>query len=302
MRARSTTRGPEWSTTVLVDGYRVGVTVAGEGPPLLLLHGIGRDRRDWSEVLPRLAEHRQVVAVDLEGSGDSEPWADRVTLASMTAVVRRTLVAIGVVEPAVVIASSMGGAVALRLHEDAPEAVAALVLVSSAGFAAGAALGLRLMAVRGFGPALLWFRPIAARVQVRTLFADKAFATKRLVAEGVARLRPRLTRRTYFQIVHDLGRFRGVRPEWRARSLHALAMARTPTLVLWGERDAVLPVRQLAAARAALPHARARVLPGVGHMAQIEDPDGFLREVHAFLRDEVVPHAAAAEVPPATER
>jgi pimeloyl-ACP methyl ester carboxylesterase len=57
--------------------------------------------------------------------------------------------------------------------------------------------------------------------------------------------------------------------------------------VLWGERDAVLPVRQLEAAGAALPHARTRVLPGVGHMAQIEDPDGFLRELSAFLRDEV---------------
>lgn len=287
MRAKRTGRGPEWSTTTLVDGHRVGVTVAGDGAPLLLLHGIGRDRRDWSEVLARLAAHRKVIAIDLEGFGDSEPWSDRVTLTTMTAMVRRTLVVLGVAAPLVVVASSMGGAVALRLHEDDPEAVTALVLVSSAGFAAGAALGLRLMAFPGLGPALLWFRPIAARVQVRTLFADKAFATRRLVAEGVERLRPRVARRTYFQVVHDLGRLRGVRPEWRARTLSALAATRTPTLVLWGEQDAVLPVRQLSAAGAALPHARTRVLPGVGHMAQIEDPDGFLREVSAFLREEV---------------
>ena len=140
-------------------------------------------------------------------------------------------------------------------------------------------------------------------MQVRTLFADKAFATRRLVGEGIERLRLHSSRRTYFQVVHDLGRFRGVRPEWRARSLQALAAARTPTIVLWGERDAVLPVRQLTAARAALPRARTRVLPGVGHMAQIEDPEGFLREVRAFLRDEVetLPRAGTAEVPPAAE-
>ena len=287
MRAEPTGRGPEWSTTTVVDGHRVGVTIAGDGAPLLLLHGIGRDRKDWSEVLPRLAARRTVIAIDLEGFGDSEAWGDRVTLATMTAMVRRTLAALGVALPLVVVASSMGGAVALRLHEDEPEAVSALVLVSSAGFAAGAALGLRLMAFPGLGPALLWFRPVAARVQVRTLFADKAFATRRLVAEGIERLRPRSARRAYFQVVHDLGRMRGVRPEWRARTLGALAAARTPTLVLWGERDAVLPVRQLSAAGAALPHARTRVLPGVGHMAQIEDPDGFLRELAEFLREEV---------------
>lgn len=287
MRAEPTARGAEWATTTTVDGHRVGVTVAGDGAPLLLLHGIGRDRRDWSEVLTELAARWTVIAIDLEGFGDSEPWGDRVTLATMTAMVRRTLVAVGVAEPVVVVASSMGGAVALKLHEEDPEAVTALVLVSAAGFAAGAALGLRMMALRGIGPAMLWFRPIAARVQVRTLFADKAFATKRLVGEGIERLRQRSARRTYFQVVHDLGRFRGVRPEWRASSLRALAEARTPTLVLWGERDAVLPVRQLAAAGAALPHARTRVLPGVGHMAQIEDPAGFLRELTAFLRDEV---------------
>jgi pimeloyl-ACP methyl ester carboxylesterase len=287
MRANPTDRGPEWSTTRLVEGHRVGVTVAGAGAPLLLLHGIGRDRRDWSEVLPALADHWKVIALDLEGFGDSEPWGDRITLATMTRMVRRTLIALGVVVPVVVVASSMGGAVALRLHEEDPDGVSALVLTSSAGFAAGAALGLRMMAVRGIGPALLWFRPIAARVQVRMLFADKALATGRLIAEAVERIRRREHRRAYFQVVHDLGGLRGVRPEWRADVLGALAREGTPTLVLWGERDAVLPVRQLTAAAAALPHARTRVLEGVGHMSQIEDPVGFVREVSSFLHDEI---------------
>jgi pimeloyl-ACP methyl ester carboxylesterase len=291
MRPNPAARGPEWRTTELVDGHRVGVTVAGAGSPLLLLHGIGRDRRDWSEVLSALAEHWRVVALDLEGFGDSEPWSDRVTLASMTWMVRRTLLALGIAEPVAVVASSMGGAVALRLHADDPKLVSALVLASSAGFASGATLGLRLMAFRGIGPALLSFRPIAARMQVRTLFADRAFASRLLVAEAVERIRRRQTRRVYFQVVHDLGGVRGVRPGWRAEVLRPLAETGTPTLVLWGERDAVLPVEQLTAAAAALPHARTRVLPGVGHMPQIEDPDGFVREVSSFLHDEVGPGA-----------
>lgn len=284
MRAHATGRGPEWRTTVVVDGHRVGVTVAGSGAPLLLLHGIGRDRRDWSEVLTAFAEHRRVIALDLEGSGDSVAWTGRVTLGSMTRMVRRTLVRLGITAPVAVVASSMGGAVALRLHAEDPSAVSALVLASSAGFASGATVGLRLMAVPGIGPALLSFRPLAARIQVRVLFADRAFATRRLVAEAVERISRPERRRAYFQMVHDLGRWRGVRPEWRAEVLRPLAAARTPTLVLWGERDAVLPVRQLTAAAAALPHARTRALPGVGHLPQLEDPAGFVHEVEGFLQ------------------
>jgi 2-hydroxymuconate-semialdehyde hydrolase len=191
--------------------------------------------------------------------------------------------------PVVVIASSMGGAVALRLHADDPQSVSALVLASSAGFAASAAVGLRLMAFPGIGPGLLSFRHLAARVQVRSWFADRTFATRRLVAEALERIRRRAARRSYFQVVHDLGGLRGVRPEWRSEVLRSLAEAGTPTLVLWGERDAVLPVKQLTAAAVALPHARTRVLKGVGHLPQIEDPVGFVREVSSFLDDEAGP-------------
>ena len=283
MRAQPVDRGLQWRTKRTVDGHRVGVTIAGTGAPMLLLHGIGRDRRDWSEVLTPLAARWRVIAIDLEGFGDSEAWSRRVTLASMTRMVRRTLAALGVSGPVVVVANSMGGAVALRLHADDPDAVSALVLASSAGFASGATVGLRLMAIHGIGPTLLAFRSVAARIQVRVLFADRAFATRRLVAEAVERLRRRTTRRAYFQVVHDLGGWRGVRPGWRAEVLRSLAASVTPTLVLWGERDRVLPVKQLAAAAEALPHARTRVLPGVGHVPQIEDPGGFVREVTSFL-------------------
>ena len=287
MRAALPDRSPEWRTTRLVDGHRVGVTVVGTGAPLVLLHGVGRDRLDWSEVVPALATGRRVIAIDLEGCGDSEVWSDRVTLRSMTEMVRRTLAALGVDGPVVAVANSMGGAVAMRLHADDPDALSGLVLASSAGFAAGATLGLRLMAVPGVGPVLLRFRPIAARLQVRILFADKAFATRRLVEEAAERIRRRDTRRAYFQIVRELGGWLGVRRGWREEALRPLAEARTPTLVLWGERDAVLPVRQVRAAAAALPHARIRTLPGVGHAAQLEDPGGFVREVEAFLRDDL---------------
>jgi pimeloyl-ACP methyl ester carboxylesterase len=290
MRGNPPVRGPEWSTTELVEGHRVGVTVAGAGTgaPMLLLHGIGRDRRDWSEVLPAFAVDRRVIAIDLEGFGESEPWSDQVTLATMTWVVRRTLIALGVEVPVVVVANSMGGAVALRLHADDPGAVSVLVLASPAGFAADAALGLRLMGVPGLGPLLLKFSPIAARVQVRSLFADRAFATRLLIAEAVERIRRREQRRVYFQVVRDLGSWRGVRAEWRAEVLRSLAAAGTPTLVLWGERDAVLPVEQLTAAALALPHARTRILQGVGHVPQIENPGGFVDEVASFLDEEGV--------------
>ena len=296
MRARSIERDEMWRSVQQIGGHRVGVTTVGEGQPLVLLHGIGRDRRDWSEVLPALARRWRVYALDIEGFGESAAWGERVTLRSMAAMVRRTLVELGETRPVVAIGNSMGGAVALQLHADDPRGVAALVLAAPAGFGAEAATGLRLMTLPAVGPALLALAGPAARVQVRSMFTDSSLATRELAAESAERLRRPEARRRYLEVVHDLGAWRGMRPEWRAEVLRALAAAGTPALVLWGERDAVLPHAHLAAAAAAVPHATTRSLSGIGHAPQLEDPPGFVAEVSAFLDDRLGAGAGAGAV------
>ena len=270
-------------TTVEVDGHPVGLTITGSGAPIVLLHGIGRDRTDWFRVSPALAERHTVYAVDIEAFGLSEAWGERITLASMAHMVRRTLAAVGERRPVVLIGNSMGGAVALRMHADDPSAIRALVLVSPAGFGADASIGLRLMTVPGLGEVLQRWHMAAAVLEVRSLFADAALATREMAEATAQRMRRPGARRHYLQVIRDLGAFRGVRPEWRREVLLSLAAAGTPTLVVWGDRDRVLPYRHLDAVSATVPHAHPVTLPGLGHVPQLEAPEQFLEAATAFL-------------------
>lgn len=266
-----------------VGGHRVGLTRVGDGPPLVLLHGIGRDRGDWSAVLPRFAECCTVYAIDIEGFGQSEAWGPSVSLGSMARMVREALVAAGETRPLRLVGNSMGGAVALRMAADDPAGITALVLISPAGFGSEAMFGLRLLTVPVLGPALLALDSSPAAMRLRGRSVDRTATEWELALAAAFRLRQPDVRRRYLQVVHDLGAWSGIREGWRQEVLESLAHAGIPALVLWGDRDTVLPYAHLAAVQTAVPHARTVPLPGLGHMPQLEQPERIVTEVLDFL-------------------
>ncbi len=276
-------RTVEAGPVVEVEGHRVGITTTGDGPPVVLLHGIGRDRGDWCAIAPALAERFTVHAIDIEGFGASEPWGESVSLASMARAVRATLVAVGEHRPVRLVGNSMGGAVALRIAADEPSAVERLVLISPAGFGRDAMLGLRLLTVPVLGPALLALDQSPLSLRLRALLFDREPTARQLAAESALRLRDPLMRRQYLQVVHDLGGWGGIREDWRQEVLGALATAGLPTLVLWGDHDTVLPYAHLAAVQQAVPHAETLPLPGLGHMPQLEQPERIAGLLTDFL-------------------
>lgn len=269
----------------IVDGHRVGLRIAGEGEPLVLLHGIGRSLADWDLVLPALARVYTVYAIDLEGFGATERFTDRLSLAGQAALVRRTLHAVGEHRSVRVVGNSLGGAVAMRFAADDPDSIVSLVLVSPLGFGREAAFGLRVLTVRGIGALLLHTGRLGSTVQVRTMFADRRQATAERIRQHAVLSRRPGAARSFLEMVHDLGAWSGVREQWRDDVVRAVADARIPTLVLWGDRDRVLPPRHLSAAAQLLPQARTRPLPDLGHAPQLEDPQRFLAEVTPFLID-----------------
>lgn len=278
-----TTTGDERAAVRIVDGHRVGLRVEGDGEPLVLLHGIGRSLADWDLVLPALATRYTVYAMDLEGFGATERFTDRLSLTGQAALVRRTLQSVGEHRPVRVIGNSLGGAVAMRFAADEPDRIVALVLVSAAGFGSDAAFGLRVLTLWGVGPLLLHTGRLGSAVQVRTMFADRRQATHERIQQHTALSRRPGAARSFLEMIHDLGAWGGVREEWREEVVTALAAAKMPTLVLWGDQDHVLPPRHLAAAADLLPHARTRPLSDIGHAPQLEDPQRFLAEVLPFL-------------------
>ncbi|MGW5670599.1 alpha/beta fold hydrolase [Micromonospora sp. NPDC003776] len=264
-----------------VAGRRVRCRVAGDGPPVVLLHGIGRTLDDFADQHQGLARDHRVVSVDLPGHGGSAPLDGPHSLPALASSVAEVLDAVGVTGPAHLVGNSLGGALAMRLAVDDPARAASLVLVNSAGFGKEVTFALRLLALP-FARLLLRPHPAIARRTERAIFHDPAYVTEARVATALAAAGQPHAARVMLELVRSLGTWRGVRPQWRAELLDAVAALGLPTLVVWGERDLVLPARHLANARARFPQARTHLFADCGHMPQIERAAEFEALVRRF--------------------
>lgn len=270
------------TSTVDVDGRRIRMRTAGDGEPVLLLHGIARSLEDWNEQFDRLAARFRLIALDLPGFAHSDPL-ERAGLEAYGAFLPRFLAAAGVPGPVHVVGNSLGGAVAMQLAVTRPDLARTLTLVNSAGFGREVTIALRLLGIRPLGRRLLTPSRNSARRTVRSIFADPAFVTPDRIEHALALASQPVHAETLLQVADSLGTVRGVSPRWRRDLLAALGPLRIPTLVVWGERDRVLPARHLEAALAALPHAEQHLFLATGHMPQIERADEFARLLTGFL-------------------
>ncbi|SCL36613.1 Pimeloyl-ACP methyl ester carboxylesterase [Micromonospora nigra] len=253
-----------------VDGRRVRHRVDGDGPPVVMLHGIGRTLRDFTEQHELLADRYRVHSVDLPGYGGSLPPAGRCTLEALGGFVGRYLDAVGVEAPVHLVGNSLGGAVAMRVAVADPARVASLALVNSAGFGREVTIALRLLALRPLGRLMLRPTRFAARRAELSLFCDPSFATAERIAYALEVARRPYAARVMLETARDLGTFRGVGDRWREELLAGVERLDVPTLVVWGDRDLILPALHLDAARDRLPRARTHLFRGCGHMPQIE--------------------------------
>jgi 2-hydroxy-6-oxonona-2,4-dienedioate hydrolase len=134
-----------------VGGLTIRYLTAGEGPPLVLLHGVGDNASDWRWVMPILARTHRVYAPDLPGSGGtSKHSAERYSPAFFERFIGAFLDALGV-DRATVVGNSLGGLAGLRFALAEPERVAALGLVDSAGLGRRVSPALRTLSVLGYG-------------------------------------------------------------------------------------------------------------------------------------------------------
>ena len=130
MRERLLAELPVSERRLDVDGVDTAVLEGGDGPPLVLLHGVGSFAAEWAQVIPQLARRNRIVAPDLPGIGESAPHAEG--LSARTAVAwLRSLISQTCAEPPVVVGHSAGGAIAAHLATENPSSLRRLVLVDS---------------------------------------------------------------------------------------------------------------------------------------------------------------------------
>ena len=273
---------------VEAGGLSVRYLVAGEGPPLLLLHGAGENALDWRWVMPDLAAAHSVYAPDLPGSPGSAIPATGYSPGFFERFVAAFLDALGV-ERASMIGNSLGGLAALRLALSEPARASSLVLVGSAGLGREVSPALRALALPGYGAlAVAWGKTPPGALQRALGRAALLFARTRRAPLVWLRTQYRLGRTPGF-LEAQLAAIRaqvGLRGQ-RELLAECLPSLRMPVLVVWGARDRILPECQGKEAATRLSEGRLEIFPDCGHLPHVERPGSFVAATEAFLRGSV---------------
>jgi len=252
----------------------------GDGPLVLLLHGLGHSTHGWRRVMaPIAAAGYRVMAVDLPGFGYSDKPGNYTMQAYVDFVA--AWLDLHCVERAAVVGNSMGGAITAAFAALQRERTAAAVLVDPGGFGTEVTWMLRLAGLRlvRFLPGKLTRRRV--RRGMRQVFADPSVVEDEDVDRIVELDAQQGTRAAFLEIAHNAIGLRGVRPD---QSVAELARDITaPVLVMWGQRDRVIPPSHAQVAMEAIHDARLVTIESCGHCPQLETPQRFTEEVLRFL-------------------
>jgi pimeloyl-ACP methyl ester carboxylesterase len=238
----------------------------GEGPPLVLLHGIGLDRATWDPVLPILAREREVFAVDLPGFGASPPLGQPPSVPALAEAVE----ALGLDRPHVA-GNSLGGGIALEMGRRG--SARSVCAISPIGFAAGR----EGVYARGM------LRTVHTMARAIDPFAEAAYAgpVRRTALAALIFARPwRITPAAGAHMNHTTAQA----PGWDATLPEVTSwrpvMPECATTIAWGERDRLLIAsRQAPRAQRWLPDARHVALRGCGHVPMWDDPEQVARVI-----------------------
>lgn len=273
--------------SVAVDGRQVnycdyGPTATAARPPLVLIHGLGGCWQNWLENIPDFGRDRRVLAFDLPGFGHSQMPTGEISISlfghTVDALCHR--LEIDTVDAA---GHSMGGFSAAELAIAFPTRVRHLVLVAAAGISS-------VNAPRGptmrFAKLTRLATPVvkSQRVAIATRPRARAAALR-----GVVRHPEQLSPEMAYELMLGAGR-PGFLPSLDALLgydfRHRLPEVQAPTLVVWGDRDLVVPVRDADEYVRLIPNARKVIFPDCGHMPLLEQPEHFNQEVRDFLTPE----------------
>jgi len=269
-----------------LHGRRISYLTAGEGPVLVLVHGIASDSHAWRTALPLLARRARVIAPDLPGHGASAKAPGDYSLGSLASSLRDLLVKLGH-ERATLVGHSLGGGVAMQYAYMFPERTERLVLVSSGGLGrslnpllrAAALPGSELVIAGTVGPITALGRASVAAVQRLGLRFTPDLGE---VGRGFATLADRDGRAAFLDTLRSVVNFSGQRVDASDRLYLAAEM---PTLLLWGERDPIIPIGHGHRAQERMPGSRLVTFSDSGHFPQIDDPHRFATAVLEFLEE-----------------
>ncbi len=270
-----------------LHGHRMKFTIAGQGPPVVLIHGVAGRAAQWDQVARLLAAGHTVVAPDLLGHGESAKPRGDYSLGAHASGVRDLLVGLGI-EHASVVGHSLGGGIAMQFAYQYPELCDRLVLVSSGGLGDDVHFLLRAATLPGSELVL----PVIAHPKVVGIASVLPRALGRLgvrtrpdlteMARGYQALSDAEARNSFIHTLRAVIDPRGQRINATDR---LYLSAQMPSLIIWGCRDRIIPVSHGRAAHESMPGSRLELFDSAGHFPFLDDPSGFARVLERFFSD-----------------
>ena len=253
------------SEKIKVNGLDTHYFTAGQGDPLVVIHGGGGDARTWLNNIAALADNYTVYAPDLPGFGGSQPLDGDCYIPEFTNFVEGFSNSVGL-DKFHLMGHSIGGGVALNYALESPSKVRKLVLISSLCLGREIALWVRLLSMpaRSIGSAILAVLRVVKWL-VKTLLAPLEFVVPlSLTSVNLGSSITTLKEQTLVL----------------ANRLSELIM---PTLVIWGAKDEIVPVRHAYAAAHLIPDCQLKVFENRGHNVHRDELQQFSRLLTGFL-------------------
>ena len=290
------TASPNWRETdwarelKRIDVYGTPVnyvdvgTDSGDEEPVVLVHGLGGQWQNWLENIPRLALDRRVVAMDLPGFGlTPEPSEDEgITIPRYGRYVNELCDKLGLGQIELV-GNSMGGYIAAEVAIQFPERVERLALVSAAGISSAETLEAPILTFGRIATAIATnaasrFRRLAARPVTR-------HCSLALVARHPRLLKPDLAYEGFFKGAGKPGFDDALRACLNYDFRDRLPDVKVPTLIVWGEKDSIIPVRDADEFERLIEDSRKLVMKDTGHIPMAERPQAFNDVLEDFLAE-----------------
>jgi pimeloyl-ACP methyl ester carboxylesterase len=267
-----------------VQGTPVNYVDIGDGElePIVFVHGLGGQWQNWLQNIPRAARERRVIAMDLPGFGLSPMPRDKITISGYGRRVDALCekLSLGRVD---LVGNSMGGYIAAEVAIQFPERIDQLILVSAAGITSAGVAHRPVLTAGRVASAIVTYGAARQRnIAARPIARHYALA---LVARYPSLLKPDFAYEAFFKGTGKPGFEDALRACLDYDFRDRLPEIRQPTLIVWGDKDSIIPVKDAHEFERLIPDSRKVVMKDTGHISMAERPQAFNDVMMEFLAE-----------------
>ena len=265
-----------------LDSVKIRYWSAGEGKPIILLHGGASCIEVWSFNIDELSKSHRVYAFDMVGAGLSDKPAANYSLDYQVGFLKRFIDAFDL-DRVTLIGNSMGGAIALKFALEYPLRINKLVLISSMGLGKNIDLSKRLLAVFPFFVGLSIPSRQGAKAVMNSCVYNPQSVPSEWIEMSCQYFKVPNKKRMLKSIIKTNFNFWGQKKEVFEPIIDRLQNIFAPTLIFWGKQDKVIPVKHANIAAEQIPNNHLHIFDRCGHWTQVEYPQEFNRLTLNFL-------------------